>query len=621
MGEVYKARDPRLNRLVAVKVLSTTLQDDPAALARFEREARTLAGLNHPNIVAIHDVGRADGTSFVVTELLEGETLSALLARGPLPLARALAISLQIAKGLVAAHDKGIIHRDLKPSNVMIGKGDHAKLLDFGLAKDLKLEFDGSATDAAVMPGHTLRGTILGTVGYMSPEQVRGEGTDARSDLFTLGVLLLEMLTGKQAFTGDSAVEVLHAILREDPLDGCELSSELRPIVERLLAKDPLQRFQTARDLVFVLERTGGASSVQTSPVTQRRFWVLPLIAALSLVGGVLGNAFIRKPTVCTFKQITQNPTMITGAKFLGESRVVFSQVTALGEEELFEVDISRPEAPRSLGIRGACVVSASPEGEIAVILRQTPLQTMGRLAIIPAAGGAPRPIMDGIAWADWGPNGHDLILHHWKYQNGPCQVVEYPKGNILFRAPYWETGMLPPRLSRDRRYLAIPTMTPDDRNLIVILDLVKQTRREIPLNSFQLETSTLTYTWKGRDFYLLQTNNRMGTSATLLQLGDSSQWQPVPVPMPGVKMLFDISPGGRMLVAQGTDAIATRWQDFKRSTEKFIANQIGSISQDGTHLMTSPFDTLIPEIWVQGGALPVFAPSRYPGTNPGTAA
>lgn len=603
MGEVYKARDPRLNRLVAIKVLPTSLMGDPNALARFEREAKTLAGLNHPNIVAIYDAGTANGIPFVVTELLEGDTLSVLMARGALPKARAIGIAIQIANGLAIAHEKGIVHRDLKPSNVIIGKGDHTKLLDFGLAKNFTLNVLDSATDAVKLPGQTLKGTILGTVGYMAPEQVRGDSADARSDLFALGVLFLEMLTGKQAFTGDSAVEVMHAILRENPLEGCLIPSELRPVIERLLAKDPEQRFQTAKDLAFVLASASSVESLHSSHQVRRKPWLLGLIASVALVASCIGYSFLQRTPLQTFQQITQVPSLITGARFLDENRVVFSQITPPGEEEVFEVNTSRTDPPRSLGIRGACVVSVSPRGEIAVILRQSHLQAMGRLAIIPASGGAPRQVMDGIAWADWGPNG-DLILHHWKYQNGPNQVVEYPTGNILFQAPYWETGMMPPRLSGDRRFLAIPTLTLDGRNRIVILDLIKKTRREVLTKFRNGDLFGQYYTWGDQDFYMLQTASECGDSTTLLRLDGASEWKPVRIPMPGVQHLLDVSPKGRMLVGQGTASYTTRWRDSHRKTERYLDNQFGHLSSDGNYLLSSGI-TEIMEIWEPTVALP----------------
>lgn len=602
MGEVYKARDPRLNRLVAIKVLPASMQGDPAALARFEREAKTLAGLNHPNIVAIHDVGTADGIPFVVTELLVGDTLSALMARGPLPQARAVAITLQIAEGLVVAHDKGIIHRDLKPSNVIVGKGDHTKILDFGLAKDLGLSFADSATDAVNLPGQTLKGTILGTVGYMAPEQVRGEGADARSDLFALGVLLLEMLTGKQAFTGDSAVEVLHAILREDPLDGRKLPTELRPIIERLLAKDSAERFQTAKDLAFFLGRIEGESNAQTQPKSSRRPWLIPLIAVTSLAAGVLGHALFRRTPVCTFRQISETPSMITGAMFINENRVVFSQVDITGSEELLEVDLSRPDSPHALGVKGAQIVSVSPRGEIAVILRQDPFQSAGTLAIIPARGGVPRPVQEGITWASWGPNGKDMILHHWNYQNSNSQVIEYPKGQILFRAPYG-MGMSPPVLSKDRRYLAIP-ISRESTDSIVLQDLTTHSQRELPYPLKQVN-SVASFFWMQDTLYMIEPGSMMGPSL-LYRLDDRGTWNHLSTPLPGMQDLLGISSGGRFLVAQGSINFNVRWKDLERGHERVFPNRMGGyLSGDGNHLMDLSLNFRTTEIWERENSLP----------------
>src|SRR6266545_3861044 len=219
MGEVYRARDPRLGREVAIKVLPASFSQDPDRLRRFEQEARAAGVLNHPNLTAVHDIGTHEGAPYVVQELLEGETLRSALAGGKLSTRRAIDYSLQIVHGLAAAHEKGIVHRDLKPENIFVTHDGHVKILDFGLAKTVDPGLVRDATQAPTVARATEPGTILGTVGYMSPEQVRGQLVDHRSDVFSFGAVFYEMLAGRRAFRGDSAVETMNAILTEEPPD------------------------------------------------------------------------------------------------------------------------------------------------------------------------------------------------------------------------------------------------------------------------------------------------------------------------------------------------------------------------------------------------------------------
>ncbi|HXZ18394.1 MAG TPA: serine/threonine-protein kinase, partial [Candidatus Acidoferrales bacterium] len=263
MGEVYRARDTRLGRDVAVKVLPEALAKDADRLRRFEQEARTIAALNHPNILAIHDIGTHQGAPFLVSELLEGQSLREILDAGPLPLRRSIEYALGIARGLSAAHEKGIVHRDLKPENVFITRDGRVKVLDFGLAKLVTAAEVQDAAATLTSPA-TLPGTVMGTVGYMSPEQVRGEPTDARSDIFSFGAVLYEMLTGKRAFQRDTSAETMTAILREEPPElnaaGWQGPLALQRILSRCLEKNRERRFQSASDLAFALESLSGTS-------------------------------------------------------------------------------------------------------------------------------------------------------------------------------------------------------------------------------------------------------------------------------------------------------------------------------------------------------------------------
>ena len=319
MGEVYRARDPRLDREVAIKVLPAALARDPDALARFEREAMTVAKLSHPNILAIHEFGRDDGTAFVVMELVPGETLRARLERGALPSRRAVAYALQIARGIAAAHARNIVHRDLKPENVMITLDDQVKVLDFGLAKSVDPAQSDMTRGAGV---GTSVGTVLGTFGYMAPEQVRGLDVDHRSDIFAFGAVLYEMLSGERAFKGETAADTMTAILTKDPRDldttSLSISPGLDRIVRRCLEKTPDLRFQSANDLAFALDTLSTASTFSSAtaqvaaPAPPRRVAWLPwAIAAAALLTAavswiLMAGAKPAEPRFDHFTRITE---------------------------------------------------------------------------------------------------------------------------------------------------------------------------------------------------------------------------------------------------------------------------------------------------------------------------
>ena len=260
MGEVYRAHDTRLNREVAIKVLPESLTADPDRLRRFEQEARAAAALNHPNILAVYQMATHEGVSYMVSELLEGETLRERLRRGPIPLRKAIDYGVQIAHGLAAAHEKGIVHRDLKPDNLFVTQDGRVKILDFGLAK-LAQPKDASGAECnrcVPLPYGTEPGMVMGTVGYMSPEQVRGKTADHRSDIFAFGTILYEMVTGKQTFRKPTSAETMTAILNEDPPSISQVTAATPPglqrVVHRCLEKNPEQRFQSASDMAFALE-------------------------------------------------------------------------------------------------------------------------------------------------------------------------------------------------------------------------------------------------------------------------------------------------------------------------------------------------------------------------------
>jgi TolB-like protein/Flp pilus assembly protein TadD len=301
MGEVYRARDPKLDREVAIKVLPSHLTSDAVALSRFEAEAKAVASLSHPNILAIHDFGKADGVSYAVTELLEGETLRGKLDRGPISQKQAVDWGLQIVRGLSAAHSKGVVHRDLKPENVFVTSEGHVKLLDFGLAK--RVEKGSEKTSAPTDPAHTAPGTVMGTMGYMSPEQVRGLPVDHRADIFSFGAVLYEMLSGRKAFKRDTASDTMAAIMRDEPPEisqsGRMIPVALDHIVRHCLEKDPDSRFQSAKDVAFALSEASGpatvVSGVQALPPPPRGKKPIVIAAAIVAVLAVAGVLLLRR--------------------------------------------------------------------------------------------------------------------------------------------------------------------------------------------------------------------------------------------------------------------------------------------------------------------------------------
>jgi serine/threonine-protein kinase len=296
MGEVYRARDPRLGRDVAVKVLPAAYSTDPDRLARFKQEARAASKLDHPNILVIHDIGLHEGQPYVVSELLEGETLRDRVASGPIPVGKALEYALQVAQGLVAAHDKGIVHRDLKPANLFVTRDGRIKILDFGLAKLAQAEEGSTLTTA---PAETEPGVVMGTVGYMSPEQVRGQPADHRSDIFAFGAVLYELLAGRRAFQGQSAADTMSAILKEDPPPLVVLNPGVSPALERwvvrhCLEKNPAERFQSARDLAFALQQALPVSDAGVPARRHVRTWILPVTGIVAVLATVAALWLVR---------------------------------------------------------------------------------------------------------------------------------------------------------------------------------------------------------------------------------------------------------------------------------------------------------------------------------------
>src|SRR5438132_3631766 len=490
MGEVYHAFDPKINREVAIKVLPAAFSADKDRLARFEQEAQAAGSLNHPNILSIYDVDTHGGTLFVVSELLEGETLHDRLNAAALPSRKALDYALQIAKGLATAHERGIVHRDLKPENIFITNDGRVKILDFGLAKLTEARAgSGTETDTPTLKVMTDPGTVIGTVEYMSPEQVRGRPVDHRSDIFSFGAVLYEMLSGKRAFRGESPVDTMSAILKEDPPELSTTDSSVAPgfgrVIRHCLEKNPEERFQSARDLAFNLETLSGTPSgpalsstnVVVTPIgPSRRIWPIVVGAVVFVVAATAVIAFIAgrradsaAPPV--YHKLTFRRGTIWSAKFAPDGQTVV--YSAAWNGNLLDIFTTRPESTEShsLGIQNADVLAISSTGEMAILLNrrfQYHLISRGTLARVPLVGGAPRELLEDVEQADWSPDGANLAVVRWVEGR---HRLEYPIGKVLYETSGYISH---PRVSRTGDLVAFMDhqIEGDNRGWVAIVDL-----------------------------------------------------------------------------------------------------------------------------------------------------
>ncbi|HET9792966.1 MAG TPA: protein kinase, partial [Thermoanaerobaculia bacterium] len=451
MGEVYRARDTRLGRDVALKVLPERLAQDPEMLARFEREAQAVAALSHPNILGLFDVGKEGATVYAVMELLEGSTLRDRLTNGPLPFRKCVDYGIQLAEGLAAAHDKGIVHRDLKPENVFVTSEGRVKILDFGLAKSVAIASAGADTNSPTAAPTTDAGTVLGTVGYMSPEQVRGRTADARSDIFSFGAVAYEMSTGSRPFSGASAVETMNAVLRDDPPEISTIRSvppEYDRIVRHCLEKEREERFQSARDIVFALKSLDGGSSSRVGTVGRVRAprrWAAPALAVAALVaaaaafriGRVSGERAARANPP-SFQRLTFRRGTIFNARFASDGKTIVYCAAWQGEDpSLFTVRATGPDSQK-LDLPPAMLYSVSKSDELAIGLGwrfTTGFTSEATLARATLSGGAPRPIAERVVSADWAPDGENLAISRYV---GASDVLEYPIGRALHSTVGW---------------------------------------------------------------------------------------------------------------------------------------------------------------------------------------
>jgi serine/threonine protein kinase/Tol biopolymer transport system component len=596
MGEVYRARDTRLDRTVALKILPAAFSAEPDRLHRFQHEAKILSTLNHPNVLAIYDVGEQNGIRFLVSEFLEGQSLREALAAGTLPRRKLIEYALDVAKGLAAAHEKGIVHRDLKPDNVFITRDDRVKVLDFGLAKQAP---DPTSEESATMTGGvpTTPGTVMGTVGYMSPEQVRGQPLDHRSDIFSFGAVLYEMASGARAFRGDSSVETMNAILKEEIPElsgyGVQVSPGLDRIIRRCLEKKPERRFQSASDLAFALDAlsvtSGVSQAVSSAPLATRKprlAWVLAALVALVVLAA--GIWFFNRPAPPPgrYSQVSFRPAYIRTARFAPGRTVVYAAsfngepMTLLSTRtDTFETQ------PLNLA---ADLLSISKSSDLALSLGRVfdPMWTpTGRLAKAPLGGGATRELLDDVIDADWNKDGSELAVAR---RVGNRFRLEYPAGKALYETTGYISDV---RFSHAGDQIAFLDhgISGDDRGTVSVVDL--QGHRRVLTKDYESEQG-LAWSADGKEIWFTASDAAELNSLRAVDLGGQTR---IVAAAPARLHLQDIAEDGQVLITSEAvnyrvgvgDSKSGRLQDLSA----FEYTVLSSISNDGSMILVNSFD------------------------------
>ncbi len=599
MGEVYRARDTRLHRDVAVKALSAEFAADSGRLARFETEARSASALSHPNIVTIHEIGQLASTPFIVMELVDGKTLREVLYPGPLPVRRAVHLVAQLADALARAHEAGIVHRDLKPENIMVTKDGFVKILDFGLAKFESQ--DGASRLDLTVADEAHEGAVVGTAGYMSPEQASGQPVDFRSDQFALGSLLYEMLSGRRAFQRPTRAETIAAVIREEPeplVSGAvRLPAPLRWLVERCLAKLPEERYASTRDLARELQsirdhfsqiESGGDATVAAgSPQKRSHLWlpaavaaaVVALVASAYLVGLSARN---RLPP--SFHRLTFREGTVWSARFAPDGQTVLYGAAWNGGP--IRVYSTRPEIPESaaLLLPPASVLGISNSGEMAISLTARPsgsFSTIGTLARAPLAGGGAREVLESVQAADWAPDGSSLAVVR---SEGGASRIEFPIGHTLYetRSGYLSHPRVSPR-GDVVAFLEHP-MRDDDSGAVAVVDRAGRRRT---LSSGWTTVRGLAWSPDGGEVWF--TAAAVGSARAVHAVSLAGRRRLV-TRGPGALTLHDISREGRSLIAReqartsmivswpgGGEEQDLSWHDWSRPVD---------LGADGTTLL-----------------------------------
>jgi serine/threonine protein kinase len=558
MGEVFRARDERLGRDVALKLIRPASSDNRDHLRRFELEARAAAALNHPNIVAVYDVGFNEGSPYIVCELLQGETLRKRLAEGALPVRMAVDYSLQIVQGLIAAHDHRIVHRDLKPENLFVTTDGRVKILDFGVAK-LQSSPEDSGRSVEELTTVTKSGAVVGTVAYMSPEQLRGKPVDHRSDIFSVGAIIYEMLTGHRAFQGETEVDTITAVLLEDPpqinLEQASIPLSFQRIVRHCLEKEPENRFQSARDLGFALDTLSSANGGQVTRLggSPRQAKLVPwALAAVLLVSTLLllVNQWRRPALAPSYRRLTFEQGTVYSARFAPDYRAIVYGAAWNGKPLQLFSTVGDSLLSQPLNVTDAKLLAISRSGELAVALHGAHLSHLeiagGTLARTPLAGGSPREVLEDVSWADWDANGELAVVHHAQGRDR----IEYPIGHVLYESNGW-VGDLRFSPQGDKIAFMDHPAESDDRGSVSLIDLSGHVK---VLTAEWESEDGLAWSPDGKEVWF--TAVEKGINRDLLGVNMSGRIRKM-LDLPAGLTLEDVAPDGRVLVSQDDERIA----------------------------------------------------------------
>ncbi len=592
MGEVFRARDERLGRDVALKLVRPASSENADHLRRFEQEARAAAALNHPNILAIYDVGFDGKTPYIVSELLVGQTLRQRLNNGRIPLPETTDYALQIVQGLIAAHERRIIHRDLKPENLFITEDGRVKILDFGVAKlQITTEDNRSVENMTTV---TKTGAVIGTVAYMSPEQLRAKGVDHRSDIFSFGAILYEMLTGCRAFRGETLVDTMTAVLREQPqeanLEQAAIPTGFQDVVKHCLEKEPGERFQSAKDLGFALQTISGGSNVRQAAIRHQRKrgssvvpWVV--VAGLTVATAILAlTVLLRRPAAQpTYHRLTSEAGTVYAARFTPDGQSMIYAAAWNGKPLQLFSTVGASLLAQPLNLTDANLLAISRSNELAVVSKGTRNGQMesveGVLARVPLAGGAPREILTDVRWADWNAKNELAVVHYVDTHSR----LEFPIGNVLYQTGGWISNIRFSPAGDQIAFMDHPALW-DNRGTVCVTDLAGHVRT---LTREWENERGLAWSRDGKEIWF--SGIERGTSLNLMAVDLAGKVRTL-LDLPMAVTLEDLAPDGRALVSLNSERLEMAYSTLGSKQDEDLSwhdwNSARDISTDGKFVL-----------------------------------